>query len=565
MSLQSAPPFLQRQVGDTKGLTSPVARMPTEILTAIFAFVGLYKSRLRRTCDGREGAETRMGWVPLMLVCRRWRNVGISTPWLWRRIGVTKYRQALQYRLWRAMGCTIDVLLSTEAKVNRQATPLLLPFASSIRSIQNPSPLLLIEYEDLPSIKPLFAVPLPALECIKIEVARHVYFDDGGEYSPFNLGLSERLHPNVRQFIVTSHIAMPATQAFWGALRQLEVNFNAAENRNTNHFLRVLAGAPNLESLVLLSTVVSHRISSNDSSIPTITALDDAMASPYRLTKLRKIRLDGRLQFVAPILRSIDAPALSVFHLSVCLPDNVDAAQSAMLLFPPPLRHVLQKCEQLFVASRDKIDFRICSESWTSGNFMEGEHDSAPLFWRIAGRNWSVSPFVTALYALRDIFHAAPLKSLAFEKLPVAPDLADWKMLQGMFPDLRSMHIGGERPEITHSLLQGLTYLGLKGTWPSLSHLEVGFGFKTPRSSLVWHHILGSLLEAISVWYDRGLPLKEVSLEQMYICQERFMPHWWIFSAVDMRCDLVVLRSSDRKSTRLNSSHSGESRMPSSA
>ena len=53
-----------------------------------------------------------------MLVCRHWRDVGLSSPWLWRRIILTEDSKSLQYRLSRAVGRTIDVFLSDNAATN---------------------------------------------------------------------------------------------------------------------------------------------------------------------------------------------------------------------------------------------------------------------------------------------------------------------------------------------------------------------------------------------------------------------------------------------------------------
>ncbi|TBU36351.1 hypothetical protein BD309DRAFT_985006, partial [Dichomitus squalens] len=289
----------------------PIARLPTELLTTIFSLVAPFETSDSDVWD----AKTWMGWVPLMLVCRHWRNVGIATPWLWRRISITCNLEALQYRLSRAVDSTIDLFLSRWREDNKKAMPLLLPFARSIRSVQAPefpwSPLERFEefftFDGLPCIRPLFEVPLPALEHIdlsKLDVLQNRQLE-----APFDLGLSEKLHPSVRRFIVTSHIKIPSTPSFWSVLRELDIRFDPSANRWTrlDDFLQVVAGAPYLESLIVLGTQVSLPLS----SWATPALADDVPTSLYRLARLRIVRLDGMLTFIAPILQRIDAPALN--------------------------------------------------------------------------------------------------------------------------------------------------------------------------------------------------------------------------------------------------------------
>ena len=65
------------------------AQLPTEILTIIFALVARQHASECLLNGDDDRPDTWMAWVPLMLVCRRWRDIGISTPWLWRRIAIT--------------------------------------------------------------------------------------------------------------------------------------------------------------------------------------------------------------------------------------------------------------------------------------------------------------------------------------------------------------------------------------------------------------------------------------------------------------------------------------------
>ncbi|EJF60528.1 hypothetical protein DICSQDRAFT_181244, partial [Dichomitus squalens LYAD-421 SS1] len=485
-----------------------------------------------------------MGWVPLMLVCRLWRNVGIQTPWLWRRIGVTSNLEALQYHLSRTVGCTIDLILSYHSKGMKESMPLLLPFAHSIRSIQTePSEPIKFKFESLPLIKALFEAPLPALETVNIQVyTRDPRWQEAG---PFDLGLSGKLHPRVRRLDVASHIAIPCTPNVWGALRSLRACIDGVVNRDrpVDDILRVLAGAPNLESLVVSEEHYSY---DSESSPANTIAPNGSMPILHRLHNLRKIRLEGSFWFVARVLKRIDAPALSIFHVSACPPANVDVADSAALLFPPPLRHILSKSEHLYVSANNALDFQICSHAKirTPRDFLSWENDSVPLIFRVTGYTWSTSPLSTALSALRDGFQTAPLQTLSFERLHVAAPVVAWKTLQVTFPDLRSVRIGSKSLNVIYCFFLALRELALKGGWPLLSCLEVDFGRISDYSnSLSWHLVLQPLVEATRAWNEQGLRLEDIIFQTLRITRRRFGPHRRTFLAISMLCGRFIYRS----------------------
>ncbi|TBU28026.1 hypothetical protein BD309DRAFT_905380 [Dichomitus squalens] len=518
---ESSTPFPRTPLDGPIIQTAPIARLPTELLTTIFSLVGPYQ-RLIPFSD--EGAKTWMGWARLMLVCRHWRNVGLSTRWLWRRIGVTSNLEALQYRLSRTVGCTIDVIFSSYSETNERAVPLLLPYARSIRSVQMPEwSLGFYESDNLPAIKPLFEVPLPALE--RIDLSGLPLLRGRPLDTPFDLGLSEKLHPGVRRLVMPSHIKMPSTPTFWSALRELDISSERYDGRQAclDDFLQVVAGAPYLESLAVLGTLTSRSLRRKD----TPTSGDDVPTSPYRLARLRTVRLEGELAFVAPILQRIDAPALCVLHISACIPPDADIADSAALLFPPPLRHVLAKCKALYVSKNEPSDFQICSNAHQNPRNIQFKADAlrVPLFFHVISYRPLPPQLSTVIGVLCDGFCTAPLQTLVFEEFSDSAPVAAWRSLQATFSDLQSIRVGSESLELVYNFFFALRGLAPEGGWPLLSCLEVDFGhISEQHDSLAWHRVLQPLVEATHAWHEQGLRLDDIILHSLHATGEKIGP-----------------------------------------
>ena len=479
-----------------------------------------------------------MDWVPLMLVCRHWRNVGISTPWLWRIISITDNLQSLQYRLSRTVGCTIDLFISISPEHNEAAIPLLLPFARSIRSIQVPSVHFSLPCDTLLSIKPLFGLALSALEYV--DITADVRSEDQLQ-PPVDLGLSKKLHPKLRRFVVTSYVAMPLEHEVWGALRELDMSIRGRDDRHerVDEFLRVLAGAPHLERLVVVRQKPEYYTKDRDIHYPTAKAApeSDWMPIVYRLDKLRRIRLDGQLPFIARVLESIDAPALLYLNVSACVPSHVDAAGVAPQLLPPPLRHMIKKCEGLRASSNDSLDFFIHSDDFQKRAINTGDKNITYVYLHVTGNKWSVSPLPAAISALCDVFHTAPLRSLSFcsFRLPAPPDA--WKLLQATFCDLRKVAITGHRSSILPQFLEALRDQCRAGRWRPLSRLVLDFCIDSSMNSMGWHKVFTLLEDSARAKCQQGTRLETISLRRMYIARAQLRPHTRAIKAISTLCD----------------------------
>ncbi|ESK88365.1 hypothetical protein Moror_14798 [Moniliophthora roreri MCA 2997] len=79
LSLENGRRGLQKSVDLYRSVLSPVQRMPTEMLSSIFAFC----------CEKNElSSPRRLPVMSLSMVCARWRDIVLSTPWLWSKLDV---------------------------------------------------------------------------------------------------------------------------------------------------------------------------------------------------------------------------------------------------------------------------------------------------------------------------------------------------------------------------------------------------------------------------------------------------------------------------------------------
>uniref|UniRef100_A0A0W0FT79 F-box domain-containing protein n=1 Tax=Moniliophthora roreri TaxID=221103 RepID=A0A0W0FT79_MONRR len=79
LSLDNRRRGLQKSIDLYRSVLSPVQRMPTEMLSSIFAFC----------CEKNElSSPRRLPVMSLSMVCARWRDIVLSTPWLWSKLDI---------------------------------------------------------------------------------------------------------------------------------------------------------------------------------------------------------------------------------------------------------------------------------------------------------------------------------------------------------------------------------------------------------------------------------------------------------------------------------------------
>ncbi|TBU36214.1 hypothetical protein BD309DRAFT_1024528, partial [Dichomitus squalens] len=150
----------------------------------------------------------------------------------------------------------------------------------------------------------------------------------------------------------------------------------------------------------------------------------------------------------------------------------------------------------------------------------------------------------TVIGVLCDGFCTAPLRTLSFEKFYDAAPVAAWRLPQAAFPDLQTIRVQSEDLGVIRHFFLALREVALKGGWPSLSRLEVDFGYEYEHNSLGWHVVLQPLVEAARTWLEQGLGLDDIILQRMHITRWHFGPHRWALLSIAALCDRFTLRDS---------------------
>ena len=225
-----------------------IHHLPTELIAQIFreyATVELYHFEL--ICMVLPPHKTSMVWVTLMLVCKRWREIGLRSPTLWRVIHVTSNLEALQYRLARSSPCTIDVVFGKS--VTNSAMSLLIQEAKRIRSIYHDRR---FPISALSTIQQLLSATLPALENIVVEPYRQTF--ELHNNIVVDLCVDATLQPAVKKLVV-SWVVVPRAPSleFWSQLRVLKVEIDHKQPHamRGRDMANILASAPHLEVLAL--------------------------------------------------------------------------------------------------------------------------------------------------------------------------------------------------------------------------------------------------------------------------------------------------------------------------
>ena len=531
---------------------SPISRLPNELLTTIFA--------MRR--DGSDGYSTKedycffdtsMTWVYLMLVSRHWRAVGISSPWLWRRISVTKNMVAVQYRLSRAKGCTIDITFSNDPNANKCAMPLLLPFAPYIRSMETRR--YHFPFSGLPSIKPLLQVPLPVLECVELA-------SDGGHL--FDLGLSGELHPRIRKLEIYRFVVSPLP-ACLSTLQDLAINLknlgdSTLEAMTPECLVNVLAQSPRLVSLKLYFSPQWGHYYPPD--CPLGSERPDNLEPPTythrcRLPHLRKLDFQCPFLFAASVLTEVDAPAVTFFHLNVASRFAFEPSEIARRLFPSSLRNIADGKTALFVESMGDHGFGI--RDFEPRTMMEW-HRKDPrnqLAFHYFDLTNTLHPLDAALSTLCTAFSSPTLQSLdvfEFTDPPSGAPHAAWLPLFPAFPALRSLRMNNH-PEVVSSFLMTfgpLTTQSPSVPWPVLCSLYIDTtrcscdGIANPcgpLSSDDAHDFFQQVLEAVRARAEREVPLATFRFEPSVRKWCGVAAHRWILYSISLLCGEFTLES----------------------
>ncbi|KAH9941851.1 uncharacterized protein BXZ73DRAFT_41740, partial [Epithele typhae] len=280
-----------------------IQQLPVELLVDTFAAADEVESW------GPFGFGRGRGIAKLMLVCRSWRDIALSTPYFWRHIDINSAEPSprVQLLLERSSGCTIDVRLlyrglQEDGPTPRSVQPLL-PHVSRIRSLD-----VNLTHEDFPFVLPLFARELPMLETLEIipvrAGTRAIEWTD--------LDLSRKAHPKLQSLSIR-RVFLPPPGHSWCTLRVLKLYDYPTTSDGPlplQDFLQVLSNSrASLEELYLWFGCIQH------SEICAALSQDVGSHMSYRnmvslvhLPRLRIFSAQGPFVLIATIQQALSLP-----------------------------------------------------------------------------------------------------------------------------------------------------------------------------------------------------------------------------------------------------------------
>ncbi|KAI1792201.1 hypothetical protein LXA43DRAFT_348644 [Ganoderma leucocontextum] len=442
---------------------SPIENLPVELLVDIFIESQIKdKSPFENVIEECQRPVT--NWVPLMLVCRLFRDVIVDVPGLWSRLPVTNNLIALQRRLFRSQVSPLDLLFSVSCE---SALPFLLPHAPRIRAIVT-TPRFHINL--LPSLIPLLGRYLPALECVYIVPKMSLDFDskEWSKLRAVSPVLNEAAHPRVKTVASYQLLLPPKQSGFWSQnLFHLDIRAQYAgiPADIRDDILAVLRATLRLESLAI--TFPEHALHPDY----WVEMAGDTPASflihpprePALLLRLRTFTLVGPAWLSGPVLHDIEAPSPEKLYVQTKGYSRPDTAKTIAAMFPERLRRILAQHTRLHIhaAPSDSRGFRI-GDCHCDG----GRISSDRLYLRVQDD----CGLYSASRVLCQVFGEALLETLEvnyFERQ--GRDLCGvWKPVLETFPRLRKVTLYGNDQKSGAAMVDAIEGLQREGLNPEM-------------------------------------------------------------------------------------------------
>ncbi|KAI0710689.1 hypothetical protein C8Q76DRAFT_69428 [Earliella scabrosa] len=399
--------------------------LPNELLIEILLVHNLIAFKTRSTrC-----------WVKLMRVCRRWRDLGISTPCLWQTIEVTRNSRGLELALERSAHLPLDVLVNPEA-IPSEYGALLTPHSHRLRSLILPPE---CEGHDSSVLHLLRNGDTPLLQ--RLELPKYPY-----EQHTLNL---ERL-PSLR-FLTTAHsrLSFPRSPSAPLKLRRLSLSSCFVEGP-LDEFLHMLSTCVDLEELQL--RYLESELESDSESNPDIEDSEQLPdISPRAFPRLRHLSIIDQpdesytpAQLLSAFL--ITAPfTLKVIQWVDFDPDEPETLSDAFVDLLPQDRSKLSFFQEVTEGTID------CYSSSQEAKILCHNNSGSSIELVVHSDFLDLSEDGLALYLncalseFRTIFAGARLRTLTIsgDHGTVAVDGDSFCELFSAFPTLRTLEIAG--------------------------------------------------------------------------------------------------------------------------
>ncbi len=275
-----------------------IQKLPNELLVHIFELYGeaMYPQDPERETHAQwcehpadeSGSHYVWGhrtlWIPLMLVCRFWRELALATPSLWRTVDVYKNLLWLELALSRSRNAPLELFFQ-DLRTARDAVPMILPHAPRLRKVILPP--LNLDRANHKQIRPDFGPFLPLFGTVLTTLSHLLLSVDDRSYTAqlnyTRLDLSDGCFPSLRSLHVAI-VYVPWHSTLLSKLTSLDLRRCAPTDtmQSCDQFLDALKSCHTLQILRLLNMFVSAVLAPD--------AIDAAMQNGARTLHLPQLR-----------------------------------------------------------------------------------------------------------------------------------------------------------------------------------------------------------------------------------------------------------------------------------
>lgn len=288
-------------------------KLPAELWGSIF-------NHCRESAKGGYGyMNPNLRWLPVITVCRRWREITLNTPYLWSTISITWDHQALVEVLDRSGNAPVSLQMmaggSSSSALLIKAVSLVMGHIDRLEELD-----ICADDEYITKVTPLLNKPAPALR--KLTLSDPDSCEDEDEELDLNMLCGQA--PSLRDVtIVGFRINMGSS--FFSGLTKLDIT-RYDSRPSAEEFFGALTACPSIQELSLQGACPEHT-----------TGFDPTRRDGERiwLKVLKLLRIQDNQECLSYFFSCSNIPGSTEMHIVVVLDDETKPAHEfPRLLYP---------------------------------------------------------------------------------------------------------------------------------------------------------------------------------------------------------------------------------------